>query len=284
VIRRSWAHTFPDGAVLRGDLRLPDGPPPVSAIVLVHGFKGFKDWGFFPWIAEALAADGHAVVSFNFSWNGIGRDLENFTELEDFARNTLSRERAELRWVLNEVRRPGFLPTPPRRVGILGHSRGGGQAILAADPSVESDSIDALVTWASVANFDRWSEETRAQWRREGRIYVLNGRTGEQMPLNLALLEDFEAHARVLNLEAAAERLQTPWLIVHGEADESVDGADAVKLFQAGNPARTWLHWVSGAGHTFGAEHPFRQETPALREALSQSRIHFRNHLAPGEL
>jgi uncharacterized protein len=285
LIHRPWLHRRADGEVLRGDLRLPDGPPPESAVVLVHGFKGFKDWGFFPWLAEALAADGHAVVSFNFSRNGIGTRPEDFTELEAFARNTLSREQQELQWVLGEVRRPGFLPLPPRRLGVLGHSRGGGQAILTAAASPpQSGGVDALVTWAAVGTFDRWSEETREQWRREGRIHVLNGRTGEQMPLNLSLLEDFEAHAQALDLEAAARRIQTPWLIVHGDADETVAVSDAYRLAKAGNPLLTRLHLVARAGHTFGAVHPFQGETPPLREALAQTRGHFRSCLVPGGL
>ena len=64
----------PHGDVIRGDLRIPEGPPPRTAVVVVHGFKGFKDWGFFPHLCEEIAAGGHAVVSFNFSWNGIGAD------------------------------------------------------------------------------------------------------------------------------------------------------------------------------------------------------------------
>ena len=55
------------GRTLQGDVRIPDGPPPRSAVVVVHGFKGFKDWGFFPYLCQRMAAAGHAVVSFNLS-------------------------------------------------------------------------------------------------------------------------------------------------------------------------------------------------------------------------
>ena len=63
---------------LRGDIR--EGRIS-SAIVVCHGFKGFKDWGFFPYLADCLAAGtGAMVISFNFSGSGIGPDLESFTE------------------------------------------------------------------------------------------------------------------------------------------------------------------------------------------------------------
>ena len=77
------------GETIRGDVRIPDGPPPTSAVVVVHGFKGFKDWGFFPHLCQHLAAAGHAVVSFNFARNGISSDPMEFTELESFGTNNL---------------------------------------------------------------------------------------------------------------------------------------------------------------------------------------------------
>lgn len=96
MIERPFTISLQDETKIRGDLRLPEGEPPLSAIVVAHGFKGFKDWGFFPHLCECLARDGHAVVSFNFSLNGIGDDPTEFTQLENFARNTLSRDVDEI--------------------------------------------------------------------------------------------------------------------------------------------------------------------------------------------
>ena len=54
---RWWRTAFevpgPEGGTLRGDVRQPRGATG-SAIVVCHGFKGFKDWGFFPYLAERL--------------------------------------------------------------------------------------------------------------------------------------------------------------------------------------------------------------------------------------
>ena len=50
-------------------------------IILVHGFKGFKDWGSFPYAAKYFAKEGYFVLTFNFSHNGIGDNLTEFTEL-----------------------------------------------------------------------------------------------------------------------------------------------------------------------------------------------------------
>ena len=55
------------------DVRAGGRAAPRPAVVIVHGFKGFKDWGFFPLVAQRLAAAGHAAVSFNFTGSGVTR-------------------------------------------------------------------------------------------------------------------------------------------------------------------------------------------------------------------
>lgn len=286
-----------DGEVIRGEVRVPAGTTPVSAVVVVHGFKGFRRWGFFPHSCDALASDGHAVVSFDFSLNGIGPDGESFTRLEAFERNTLSREVNELLRVLHEVRSGNLGLEPPRRIGVLGHSRGGGIAVLASledavsrpggdaalHPGGHSGQAgpDALVTWAAVARFGTWSEDLKAEWRRNGRIHVLNSRTGQQLPLGRGLLDDFETNRKRLDVEGAARELanfDVPWLIVHGEDDPTVSEADARQLAGA-HPGAT-LELVPGAGHTFGARHPFEGSGPELDRVLDSTRRHFRRHLS----
>lgn len=261
--------------VIRGEVRWTGSEdPPGSAVVVIHGFKGFKDWGFFPHVCRTLAADGHAVVSFNFSRNGVGEDPLEFTDLEAFARNTFSREVDEIHGILAALRE-GELPSgPPERIGLLGHSRGGADSLLAAR---EDGRVDALVTWAAVADFDRWDEATKEEWRRTGRVHVLNARTGQQMPLDLVLLEDFEANRDRLDLEAAAREVEVPWLVVHGEADPAVDVEDGRCLARWSGRAR--LEVIPEAGHTFEAVHPFQGATPELERALEVSRDHFRSHL-----
>ncbi len=244
-----------------------------SAVVLIHGFKGFRRWGFFPHVAERLVEDGHAVVAFDFSLNGVGEGGLDFDELDAFGRNTFSRELAELRQVV-EALRGGSLPgAVPTRIGLLGHSRGGGIGILGA----RDLGVDALVTWASVSTFQRWDEATRKRWKEAGRIYVANARTKQDMPLDVTLLEDMEENGERLDIEAAAGALEMPWLIVHGDRDEAVSVAEAEQLSRAQPGAR--LEVIAGAGHTFGATHPFSGESEHLGQALAATREHFRTAL-----
>jgi pimeloyl-ACP methyl ester carboxylesterase len=260
---------------LRGTIRVPEGPPPRTGIVLVHGFKGYKDWGFFPWVAEQLVGDRHAVVSFNLTGSGIGSDPHTFSDLEAFAANTYSREQLDIARILEAVR-GDLLPRSPDRIGLFGHSRGGAGAVLQAAATSE---VEALVTWAAVGNLDRWDEATRREWRESGRIFVMNSRTGQQMPLSVELLEDFEANRGTLDVAAAASRVEIPWLVVHGSEDETVSAEDGRSLARVAPRARLFL--VDGAGHTFGAVHPFEGATAALESAIQATRDHFRVHLRP---
>lgn len=275
VIHTTFTREPRPGDIIRGDVRIADGPPPRSAVVVVHGFKGFKDWGFFPHVCERLAAAGHAVVSFNLSHNGIGSDFQNFTELDRFGANTLSLELDEVLAILDDVIGGDLLPRSPDKVGILGHSRGGGQAVLAA---AEEGRVRAVATWAAVSHFDRWSDETKQEWRADGRTWILNSRTGQQMPLDVGLLEDLEANRERLDISAAATRLNRPWLIVHGVDDLTVRVDEAHTLARAASNCRLVL--VDGAGHTFEARHPFVGSTAQLDRALEATVAHFGKHLS----
>ena len=99
----TFQHEVRDGEFNRGDVRIPDDWSGETAIVVVHGFKGFKDWGFFPHVCQRLAGAGHTVVSFNVSHNGVGPDLLTFSELERFGRNTFSMELDEIRFVIDAL-------------------------------------------------------------------------------------------------------------------------------------------------------------------------------------
>jgi dienelactone hydrolase len=197
---------------LHGLIDLPEEAGERPAVVVCHGFKGFQEWGFFPYLAALLADRGFVVIRFNLS--GAGRELADLLAVLESTGRTLA---------------PGRVDRS--RLGLFGHSRGGGNAILAAAREPWLDQIQALVTWASLAGFD-----------------VL----------------------------AAARTIRAPWLIVHGEEDESVPVTDADRLAEASSGEL--LH-IPGANHTFGARHPFVGPTPQLIQALNATQRWFRRHL-----
>ncbi len=250
-----------DGALgpVHVDVRAGGRGSPRPAVVVVHGFKGFKDWGFFPPFAERVARAGMTAVTFNMSGSGVDAGGEP-AHPDRFALNTYGAELRDLDVVVGALLRGELGTAPPTTLGLVGHSRGGGVALLhaAADPQVH-----ALVTWAAIGRIDRWDEETRRRWRAEGNLEVVNARTGQRIPVGTALLDEAESQDPHLDIEGAARRLEIPWLIIHGTADESVPVIEGERLARAaGADLATWLP-IDGAGHTFGAAHPWTPPVPA---------------------
>ena len=77
--------------------------------------------------------------------------------------------------------------------------------------------------------------------------------------------------------EAAAARVAVPWLLVHGTADEAVPVEEAERL--AALQPRLKFERIEGAGHTFGARHPWAGSTPELDRAMGRSIAWFATHL-----
>jgi uncharacterized protein len=247
-------HTLP-GALgeIAVDVRSGGRTTPRPAVVVVHGFKGFKDWGMFPPFAERLARAGFTAVTFNMSGSGVDASGSPIHP-DRFSRNTYSAELADLATVLDALAQGRLGVAPPEGIGLVGHSRGGGVAVLHA---ARDHRIRGLVTWSAIATVVRWDEAERRAWRARGHLDVVNSRTRQVIPLATALLDEIERADPALDILAAASAVAVPWLLVHGTDDESVSVTDAEQLLGASGRPTTQLLRIDGAGHTFGAAHPW---------------------------
>ncbi len=232
---------------------------PLPVTVVCHGFKGFKDWGLFPPLAERLAASGRALALFDFSHNGVGERPGETDRLDLFARQTITRHVADLGTVLDFLDASDFARSAglqhARRFNVVGHSLGGTVAVLRA---AEDGRITQVTTLNGCSHLERLPADEVQRGRAAGRLTVRNTRTGQDLPLDLAWLDDIRLH----DVEAAATQIFVPALVVQGEADESVAPDEGRRLNEWIPGSRLVL--VPGADHTFGARHPFAGWTPAL--------------------
>ena len=271
-------HTIPGvlGPILL-DVRSGGRGTPRPAVIVLHGFKGFKDWGMFPVLAERIARAGMTAVSFNLSGSGVD-DGGDFSFLDRFGHATFSGDLRDLDTVVLALSEGGLGVPTPTSVGIIGHSRGGGVAVLHTAYDVR---VRALVTWSAVSTVARWSPEEIEQWRSEGALKIVNSRTGQVLPLHTDVLDDIEKNgASSLNIAAAAAQISVPWLIVHGAEDETVPVPEADALVKANRRGDSQLLRIEGAGHTFGAVHPFQGSTPELERAIDATVAWMGRHLA----
>ena len=233
---------------------------PKPVVLFVHGFKGFKDWGHFPLLADFFAQQGFVFVKLNLSHNGLivggTGDLE---DLEAFGRNNFSIELDDIGQVIDALLMPGATPMPAteldlRRLYLVGHSRGGGLALLKA---AEDQRIGAVATWASIADVDqRWPQAMVDEWQRTGVVHVPNTRTGQSLPLHYQIVEDYLANRVRLDIAHNVRRhLRQPLLLVHGTADETVP-VTAARALHALRPEAE-LYLLPEATHMFGGAHPW---------------------------
>lgn len=250
-----------------------------KTVIFVHGFKGFKDWGFFPYSANYFLDRGFNVISFNFSHNGIENNPLEFTRLDKFAKNTTSREIFELKELIEGIRK-GFFgkDLADTKLGLIGHSRGGADVLCYSN--LHTDEISAYAVWASVAKLNRYTERQKEEWRKAGFFEVINTRTNQVMRLDVCILTDIEENSEgLLNIENAVKSIGKPLFIAHGGQDLTVPVEEGHQLYEWSDKENTEFFILPSAGHTFDVQHPFTGTNEKLERLLENTFLFFRKHL-----
>jgi len=259
----------PNGRPIVYDLLTQDKP--AALLILVHGFKSYKNWGAYDLLAQHFHDNGLSVCKFNFSHNGgTAEDVIDFPDLEAFGKNTYSKEMSDLKVLIDHL-----LTDPDTsqqlnhsKVFLMGHSRGGSIATLSAR---ENERVTGLITLNAVTDLQSFmSRFDRKEWKANGVLYIQNGRTKQSMPLYYDLMEDFEANQERFDIRSRAQELNKPTLIVQCEDDETVAPSEAHALKQAIPEAE--LLMLESGGHTLGAKQPWTDsELPIpLRKAAEK--------------
>lgn len=264
------------GDNLNTDLRFPEDGRNLPLVIFCHGFKGFKDWGCFPYMLDKISSENYFTAAFNFSYNGAGdneNDQSDFARLDLFAKNTFSRELDDLGSVIDFLfENKDNYNYDINNVTLIGHSRGGGIAIL---KTAEDKRVTKLIVLSSVNSFNRYSDVLKKKWKEAGYFEVINSRTNQMMRMNYTLIEDLEKNSERLDIQKAITKIEVPVLLVHGTQDITVDYSNAEDLYARrieGHPElkeKTEIVLIEKTGHTFGAVHPYEGTTVALEEVIT---------------
>jgi pimeloyl-ACP methyl ester carboxylesterase len=152
------------------------------------------------------------------------------------------------------------------RLGILGHSRGGGNSLIF---TLEHPQIKSVTIWNSIPRPDFFGDELIREIKEKGRVYITNARTKQEMPIDLEVIEDLERNWERFNFIKRLSTLTQPLLIVQADQDHPGFMEGAQQIFQQAPRAR--LEVISNANHTFRAVHPFTSMTPQLNDAINLS-------------
>lgn len=268
-----WADLFvPDS--LSADAQLG------TIVVMCHGLKGYRRWGFIPRLGESLRRAGLGALAIDFSYNGTsgggkaGRPVYPRPDL--FRRNTLDRERRDLASVIRWIRSGGdgrFVADVS--IGLWGHSRGGGSVLL--NTFEDSSNIAAVATWSATAHADIYSPRQKARWREAGEYDFLESASGERLAMGIDFLDDLESRHDEYALADRADLLTVPHLIVHGELDLVIPIFNAERYHRAGSVLAEKKLVRLRTGHTFGVSKSV--DSKPLMEAIEVTVEWFQRHL-----
>ncbi|MBI4546626.1 MAG: acetylxylan esterase [Ignavibacteriae bacterium] len=252
VVKEVFELSHKSGEKIHGDIRYTGDSEKKPVLVICHGFMAFKDWGFFPYVAECVAKSGCVSVIFNFSHNGVVRDQQRITDFAKFESNTISHELEDIRLVVDAVYAGeiGFNLIDKEKIVLFGHSRGGGEAIV---HTASDRRIKALVTWSAVSTFDRWTHHQKEQWKKLGYLPLAKDSTVSLLRMGIRFLTDLEMNSENLNITHAASRVNASWLLIHGKMDGTIPCYEAERLHEAANKSTTELILLEKVGHLYNA-------------------------------
>jgi uncharacterized protein len=268
----------PSSDIITGDFRFVDDGSVKPLLIICHGFTAHKDWGPFPYFGRRFASLGFATIVFNFSHNGMGNDFRKLTEVERFSRNTIGKELEDLQSVIDasESGEIGGNVVETKRIGVVGHSRGGGVSILHASLDAR---VKAVAAWSTVATFFRYTQHQRDLWEMQGFLPVTIRSVRTKLRYGIEVLRDLEANLERYDLVKAVHRLAVPLLLVHGEADLSVKLAEAQKLYEVSDKTKTEFVPIEHAGHMFGVRSGSTKSTPVLEHVTDLTAKWFHLHI-----
>ena len=239
-----------------GDITYINSNQEKDLIIFCHGYKGFKDWGCWNLMANKFVSSGFHFLKFNFSHNGgtITNPID-FPDLKAFSENNYSIEVNDVSRVIDFIKSDEF-SLNYKQTHIIGHSRGGGIACLAASKFKE---IKNLITLASVSNFgERFPNQNEIEkWKKNGVRYVENMRTKQMLPHLYQFYQNYLENQKELNIETAIKKFDGRFLICHGTMDMAVNFKNSLNLLKWAKNGRLF---DLRTNHTFGTKHPYESK------------------------
>ncbi len=241
-------------------------------IVFIHGYMGFKDWGAWNLVMNFFNKKRYGFLKYNVSHNGCS--IENpteFVDLNSFRKNNYMKEIEDFESIMAEI---GRFSKKPQKIHLIGHSRGGGIALLQSRHA----SVDSICTWAAIASIeDRFPKgKDLEEWKKNGVYYRFNGRTQQNMPHDYNQYENFLQNKERLNIKKYCINADIPIQVIHGTNDYSVSLEEGRKI---SDWAKTKLIEINDTQHTFDSKHPWKEDQlpQKLKEVCQKTLNFFKN-------
>jgi len=196
-------------------------------VIIGHGVTGNKDRPWAVGLAEALENEGINALRFSFSGNG-----ESEGRFED---STISKEVKDLKSIIDVVDDEGF-----HKICYVGHSMGAAVGVIAA---TKDERISLLVSLSGMVHTKKFCEVEFGD-QKPGKGFMWDEK---ECPLSQKFVDDMNKIDSVLS---KTEKVEIPWLLVHGDADDVVPIADCREIYAAAYEPKDYVE-LPGSDHVF---------------------------------
>ena len=242
-----WTIVGSQGETIFGSTEAPDNGAR-GVTLLAHGFKGYKDYGMFPWLSQHLASIGFISHRFNFSHSGMQAGIDAFERPDLFEKDTWNRQVEDLKVLADTFRQPD-LP-----LHIIGHSRGGVSCLLAAGRGVVKP--DKLISLSAPSTCLSMSKDVQEDLLKNGYLISPSARTNQELRVGMPFLQEQLDEPEHHDLLTLVQRIECPMLIAHGDEDESVPVSASTDIAAHCHGQR---EVIEGANHVFNTSNPFQE-------------------------
>jgi len=221
-------------AIIHGDIHHAEHRT-CPILLIIHGFRGSKNWGFFPTIAEEFALNGSIVVSWNMSLSGYSKNAQYIDQPDNFARNTITQEIRDTQSIIDSILHDDHILSNDLRskwngdIHVLGHSRGGGVGILISE---KNQSIKKLALWNTISRFGRFTERQKKLWSESDTFPIDETEDGIIIAMNYTYISDLELHGEEYSPLRAISEVSADILIIHAEQDMTVPCQNRFRKFR----------------------------------------------------
>ena len=209
------------GHTLAGRLERPHGTP-VAYALFAHCFTCGKDIAAAQRIAKGLAAEGIAVLRFDFT--GLGHSEG------EFANTTFSANVDDLVAAADFLRDHHGVPAL-----LVGHSLGGAAVLAAADRIPDAKAVATIGAPADPAHVTELFHDKTADIQSAGEAEV--DLAGRRFTIRKAFLDDIAAR----NITDCLGRMRKALLVMHGPRDTVVGIENATSIFTAARHPKSFV-------------------------------------------
>lgn len=224
------------GLMLCAVIHIPDKNKIYPAVILLHGFTGYKEEPHIEKLAKTLARNGFAAIRFDCSGSG---DSDGILEKDYLMSNYLK----DIEDVYSYISNLEYVDR--NKIGIWGHSMGGELAVIFAASHSEIRACVA-VSATTEMRLSQWAQNIINEWQKTGWFDKEYSKDGSQIKIPYSFIEDADKY----NALDYVKKLTCPMLVILGTVDDVVVPENTKEIFNAANSPKE-LAEIEGMGHDY---------------------------------